>query len=60
MNYQYNIDKWYIIGTAAGKLDAGLQLGSINEPEWFENEKDWENRCKELNIENESNNNTTI
>jgi hypothetical protein len=54
MNYKFDIDKWYIINeTTAGKLDAGLELGTIHEPEWFDNEEDWVVRCEKLNIDEE-------
>jgi len=52
MNYTFDVDMWYIINEAtAGKLEAGLQLGSINNPEWFDNEQEWKERCQYLGIE---------
>lgn len=56
MNYKFEIDKWYIVNkTVAGKLDAGLELGTVGEVEWFETEDEWLTKCNELGIEIETN-----
>jgi hypothetical protein len=58
MNYTFDVDMWYVINeTTAGKLEAGLQLGTIHEPQWFNNEQEWKARCEELEI---TENNTTF
>lgn len=52
MNYNYEIDMWYILLEVkqAGKLDVGLHLATSNTVEWFDNEQQWLDRCDELDI----------
>lgn len=54
-NYKFEIDKWYIVNeTVAGKIDKGLELGTIGDVKWFDNEQEWQQKCKEYEIEIDS------